>query len=402
MRVLVYLIDALPANRSSLYSNEIKTNNFDRLLNKIGGTFYSNVYTPAPDSPRSTSVLYSGLDPFVSKNSDRIDWPGLKFPDTKSIFQLLKNGGYKINCLVSETEIITGRFFPKQDLAFMDIKDISNTNLNTLFDSMNSDKEFLFIQNNDYHYEIDDRAAHKSSFKSGINRVSDHLNKILNLAGGEFFDYVFIISDHGSKLSDSISRDHLLDDDRINIFCFLHTKGDLSVSINNKLFSIKSVYQSIKAIIENKFDQLEDPDCIHLQSKITEEFICIEDYASYSSSAQMNHSLWAVKTKDYFFSYSLNGNYFIDKYNQSLTEHIIYDDAIFKLKLNSSNFQRFHEAESMFREWDKLICTNLTDFSNGDRRIPKMIKIKKIFFVFRRKLDKILLIFVIRLQYFLK
>ena len=66
MKVLSVFIDMLGADYIHTLNPNIAETSFDKLLKQMGGTIYSNCYTPTPDTPRSSDAsLTVILSPFI-------------------------------------------------------------------------------------------------------------------------------------------------------------------------------------------------------------------------------------------------------------------------------------------------------------------------------------------------
>ena len=53
MKILAIFVDMLGADYLNVANPNAAQTDIDRMLLDIGGTFYTNCYTPAPDTPRS-------------------------------------------------------------------------------------------------------------------------------------------------------------------------------------------------------------------------------------------------------------------------------------------------------------------------------------------------------------
>lgn len=60
MKILFLLCDMLRANLLKTFNTDIKKRVHRLLVWEVGGEYFTNCYTPAPDTPRSLACLYSG------------------------------------------------------------------------------------------------------------------------------------------------------------------------------------------------------------------------------------------------------------------------------------------------------------------------------------------------------
>ena len=79
MRVLFLFIDMLRPNRYGLYNQKLENNKIDNAIIELGGTLYTNCFSPAPDTPRSMASFYTGLSPIENGCNTRVKWPSKFF-----------------------------------------------------------------------------------------------------------------------------------------------------------------------------------------------------------------------------------------------------------------------------------------------------------------------------------
>ncbi|UJF33216.1 hypothetical protein [Paenibacillus hexagrammi] len=60
MKILSVFIDMLRPNLMNVHNHEVPEHELDRFFRQLGGTLYTNCYTPAPDTARSMACFWSG------------------------------------------------------------------------------------------------------------------------------------------------------------------------------------------------------------------------------------------------------------------------------------------------------------------------------------------------------
>ena len=106
----------LRPNRFSVYNQNQNPNLIDDFISELGGTLYSNCYSPAPDTPRSMAAFYSGKLPFENGCDSRVKWPK-KFlnDDNDTFFKKFLENDYKLTFFSNPNERKTGLFPQKID-----------------------------------------------------------------------------------------------------------------------------------------------------------------------------------------------------------------------------------------------------------------------------------------------
>lgn len=286
MRILLYFIDALPGNRfpNSLQGTGIaEVDEFIRVSDLDHGTLFTNFYTGTPDTPRSLSAFFFGQESRESGLESRSDWPGHVFEmNYKSIFKKFIEENFEVSLYLSEREIRSKRFIPNDSVSDVRIFNSSKSSLNR--HPFSSNDSLIFFQNNDYHFEIDDRYSHKSAFEAGVKRVFNHINSEVNY---KVFDHIIFFSDHGSRLSDAIPSTWALTEDRIRCFLYVWSKDPKKNGVKESLLSVCDLHQYVMGMALGQDDSLED-----LIAKRFIKGIVFEDYNSFYPVINSNHDEW--------------------------------------------------------------------------------------------------------------
>ena len=75
MKILTIFADMIRPNRLSTFNDCLKEDTpIDTKLKMLGGTVYTNCFTPGPDTPRSTATFLTGVDPYLNGCNTRLKW----------------------------------------------------------------------------------------------------------------------------------------------------------------------------------------------------------------------------------------------------------------------------------------------------------------------------------------
>lgn len=303
MRTVVYFADMLRAN---LIEFESSKNSISSLINSLGGTYFTNCVTSAPDTPRSMAIFFSGLSPKSSGINRRSMWPGPHLPvDTPTIFDQVIESGLPLY-VVDRSIGHSGLFFPaKVQKAAHFFPDLAS--LYSHLDRASSrDNEVIFIVDKSYHVAVDGRFAHKSASLVGERKIAEGIKKavaMLQLVDG---DQLFVLSDHGCKLSnDDYSELGLMNRDRSQIFFFHSGLRRDSLDKCESLFAMEDVHKIVKASLGcssrgEKHQVLEIPPA--------RKMVHVEDHVAFSTLVGDPTRKWAVFAENFEYFESLSGN----------------------------------------------------------------------------------------------
>ncbi len=360
MKILMLFVDMLRPNRFGLYNQNLEFNEIDKIINTLGGTIYTNCFSPAPDTPRGMACFYSGLSPIDNGCDTRVKWPS-KFlnKETSTIFDHFLKENYKTDFFSNPNERKGGLFPPRiSDL------EIHNNNLN-LEDFINKislqDNHLLFVSIPDYHWALQDWGYSKKGEKVALNETSKSLDIVLNQFDKDEFDHIFLFSDHGFKFTGENKYEEwydFLNRDRTNIFLFHRHKGDQEISYNNKLCSIQDISNTIDEIFLQENE-------LSLFSKKERDYVVIEDHVSFEApKVNQDVDMWAVITKNEMYFRSLeNAATVRDDAVYSDVAASYYDEILKK----ESQFGRYYDEYKKVFEYHKFILAQTT-FMNGNTR----------------------------------
>ena len=363
------------------HSNNNKVTKIDTFFEELGGTLYTNCFTPAPDTPRSLACMQSGLYPHFNGCDSRVKWPKFFLKSSiNTIFDIMNNNQFKqIFYIPKHTYEIGpfnskayeyGSYFHDKNLFKKELD--SNLKFNSNF--------FAHFHIQDYHWCIDDYGANKKAFIFGANHLVDFTKELLNGVDINDFDYIFIYSDHGHKFWNEHRYESnlmMLNEDRTNILMFIRKKNETNFNINKKLCSIIDMYPTISEILDFKnFDS----QGISFFSKKEHPYVVIEDHSEFSVKPIQGITQWAYRDNFFFYSTNLKKDLY-KKNNLSLNiSHEEKNIYIKKISLFSPTIKDYGKMLEVLERYRKLKEIN-SIFNNGKKRIKNKL-IRKIFKIF--------------------
>lgn len=293
MKMLVVFVDML---RNNLVTGDSQ---IGKWFKKVGGTRFTECWTPMPDSAGSLGSFFTGTYPRKHKCTSRLKYPK-HYLEGYNLFNLLEEKNFETIVHMNKNEIGVGMMPDFNGKVYEDF--------NEMFECLKKDTDqdlFAMVCLADYHWAMDDYRYRIKGNKIGQKRVLNILEKLEPTF--ELFDYVVVFSDHGCKLyhelktQPKIKMIKMLDRDRSNVVMFVHKKGDTELKENNKLCSIMDFMPMVCSIlgVEKDFDGID------LFSEQEHEFIAIEDSMDFAPKLSVSHDIWAVKTKVDLFSTTL-------------------------------------------------------------------------------------------------
>lgn len=374
MKILTIFIDMIRANRLSTFNGSVKKDTpLDIAFKEIGGTIFTNCFSPGPDTPRGMSTYFTGVNPYKNGCNARLKWPQYFLnKELNTIFDIFIEGGFKIDCFANPKERDTG-LYPSH------INDMNVHNKDLDLDKYLSELKlqndhFLFLSIPDFHWAFDDfgysvsgeKKAYKVIKKSVFDIVFKNLNK-------DDFDHIFIFSDHGFKFNVERKfepKAYMLNEDRTNNIMIHRSKGQEDLIENNKLCSLADLYPTYEEILSAN-----QPKGFSLLSDDEHEFIIIEDQINFTPSINQNTELWALINRDFIYIRELDKVTLINRKTREVSNPIIKKfDQI--LKNNSSFGTYIDEYEKIFRYRKNILSMDF--YMNGEVR-KKSSRLKKYF-----------------------
>jgi hypothetical protein len=295
MKILLLFFDMIRTDHIKLYNPDAKEFAFDAFFSKIGGTLYTHCYSPAPDTPRSMSCLWSGMLPYKNKCDVRIKWPRYFMEESiHTIFDNVYNRGYDLHLCANENYQQTGLFKIQQST-----KPHFYSNPQDFINGIKFTKDLCcFIANPDSHFVVNDYEVPESSFKVTSALMQNYFDNFITPEFIDQFDYTFFFSDHGMQTLKervlSTDKLDLLNDGRTNLLMFCHKKGDIGVKIDTRLCSNIDLYATVEKLsggedVRDGYSLLEAP---------ARKALHIEDHTDFSVSPEVMIKQWRVITDD--------------------------------------------------------------------------------------------------------
>jgi hypothetical protein len=184
---------------------------------------------------------------------------------------------------------------------FSDIKTLGEQ----LEESSSLQEEVVFVVDKSYHQAVSERFAHASAALSGEKRIAEGIElaiEALKLTEG---DQLFVLSDHGCKLSnDDYSELGLMNRDRSQIF-FFHSRLD-GGNLHNceSLLAMEDVHAIVKKALNTKTKAGKVP---VLAIPPARKMVHVEDHVAFSTKVGDPTRKWAVFSKDFEYFETLDG-----------------------------------------------------------------------------------------------
>jgi len=376
MKILTIFIDMIRPNRLSTFNPNNKINTpLDVAFKELGGTVYTNCFSPGPDTPRGISTFLTGLDPYKNGCNTRLKWPQYFLnKGLITVFDLFIENNYKVDCF-SPLQHQTLGIFPDH-IAKMDIHNKDHKMNEYLSNIKLQDKHFVFVDIYDYHMAIDDIGPSTYGEKKSYQIVKDAYEIVFKNLKKEDFDHIFIFSDHGFKFSVEAKfedKKMMINRDRTNCILIHRTKNQTKIEINDRLCSLADLKPTYEQILNRASS---NNDGYSILGEKCREFITIEDHIDFAPSVNQNLELWAVVKKDYIYIRTLDEAIVINASNKIISKTIDkYNDEI--LKKNSSFGIYLDEYEKIFRYIESK--ENKYSYMNGKKR-EKQGRLYRIFF----------------------
>lgn len=360
MRVLYVFADMFRPNRLNAVNSDARYNPMDAFFTQLGGTLYSNCYSPAPDTPRGMAAIYTGKTPAENGCDTRVKWPrhflGKK---QRSLFDGFLDAGYAISCFSNPNERELGLFPPRVN-DDVRVQHNSNYQMGEYLRNIELKKDhFLFVSLPDFHWALTDYRYTGFAEKHANQQLLQSLNTIFTVFEKDTFDHIVIFSDHGFKFSAELKSEqaeNFLNESRSKVLLFHRGSKNHKFNVNHSLLSSQDVFNFSQSILSCDQPRFED---------FERNFVAIEDHKSIDGpKLNQNVDIWAVVTADQYYIRTLTSGYYFC--GNKLAGPIINDKLDTILKKNTQ-FGKYSEEHSIVNRYRKLLLKQST-FMNGSRR----------------------------------
>lgn len=307
----------------------------DILLKKIGGTFYSRCYTPAPDTPRSSACMWTGEYPKRNGCDNRLKYPKRFLKTDADFWHLLQKEGYTFNIYMRETDVQIGTL-PSGFESY-----VKCGTLDSYLDGLHIEERSLtFFYFHDLHSYLDSHGYTLKQLHKGLDFLTSLIKSIFEKLDPEQFDYIILFSDHGFRFEGQ-GNPHLIDDDRVKTTMFLRKKGDQGFTINEELRSNLDVCPTILEIAG-----IPVPPGMAGKSLLGtgHEYILIEDHDDFSVRLSQSVEHWAVFTGNNKYWLECSGKWEMDA----------EDEAFDKVEFEKEITEKMNDYLMNRRLWDAL------------------------------------------------
>ena len=323
MRILFFFCDMLRPDK-------VENGAVYDIFKRLGGTWYTNAYTPAPETPRAMAAFYTGLYPAKNGCLKRGMWPYyFQNPDLENIFSLLAKQGYKNYYYASPysfspKEGIVPKGFDRYAEIVFDYKTLVEKALADKGDNL-----CVYAGFDDYHDAVDiyscgSVVSRDEADGVGQTHLKACMEQLLDAAGSDFFDKIIIFSDHGCMLKgDGIkNRDKLayVSPVRTGITLFIHDKGAAQVTKETRMVSLLDIFPTVAGWV----GQSVECDGITLDSDAKRNLV-VEDIYHYRGVDKFLYStydLWAYISDDFYYIETLDGKGRLYKCRDSLWSEV--------------------------------------------------------------------------------
>jgi|AntAceMinimDraft_10_1070366.scaffolds.fasta_scaffold01354_6 arylsulfatase A-like enzyme len=390
MKILFVFCDMLRANLLKNFNKNIKKNGqIDDLFNRIGGTVYTNCYTPAPDSPRSLASFHTGMYPKNNGCDVRIKWPNFYLNNNlKTIYDILFENKFEILIHSPKDRLKVGFLPPRLPFKINIYTSLDNFEKSMGKKIAKRNNIFGMISLIDYHKSIRDNGASSLGDYWGQQHLVNAIEHFFDNIDADNFDYIFIFSDHGFVLKSEkkINTLFFTHDKKTKITMFIRKKGDDKITINDKLSSIMDVFPTLQDILN--ITTKTKSDGISLFDNKEHESIVIEDHKDFNVSLEQVIENWAVRTKEYFYFKNLEENALFRVNSTNNYSRITQPDDILVKKLEKMIEQKSSSYKNNLKQYKilkyyKQMSESRDTYSDGQNRVKN---IHNIFFKIKRKL----------------
>lgn len=309
MKILIYFADMVAGQMVKAKTNKAIPTSLESVLQDMGGVTFINCFSPAPDTPRSLSTIFTGLMPNVNGCNRRDKWPGYDLDVTSpSIFRTAIDSGFRVSALLSTTEIKTKRFLPRD--CSDEVRVYSN--LEELVQALKCDSaspEVTFIQDNDCHFAISDHFGLRAGHTIGTRRVGKNLQRLLHHTGRDYFDSIVVFSDHGFAPSLPIGRRNRLESSgpqRSRVLFHFWSKELECPKTSTRLTTTADVGILLQSMIQTRSAETA---IYSLLSRPANETIIVEDYSNHRTSFGVFPDVWSVITPNLIYIESSDGHF---------------------------------------------------------------------------------------------
>lgn len=331
MKSMIIFIDMLSGYRLHLCNKNETKKSIEGTLEELGGTVFTNCFTPCPDTPRSTASVWTGVMPKKNNCNTRVKYPRFYLnSDIDNIWEMCIRFGMEINLFLPPIYVDEGMLPAgiEKKVILTQNADLA-TYLKGLHPSDHSMTGF-FLQ--DFHRALDDTGYVSGKNYKAYELIDRELKMIFKSVDIKSFDAVIIYSDHGWADFEDGKKEkvgpEIINRDRAQIYLQIYRKGESAINFDGRLSTTLDIFPTFANIINEK--PKNSVDGLDLFSNRLHKSIVIEDHAKFTSNIGQLLEYWGI-VDDYGISVTdFYGNWWpenIDDERRKEYEQVLNENA---------------------------------------------------------------------------
>lgn len=344
MRILIVFLDMVRSEMGYKSSLDFaKENPLAEIFKRIGGEYYTDCYTPSPDTTRSLASAFSGWPSHKNGCNTRIRFAKHYLKDDISdMFMELIGSGYNVNIFHEPEERELG-IFPASVYKTCHIhKDYDLNAYLTKISNDRSDNRCDYIGISDFHQVYNDYGYDRRGARRALSQLARTVETLAARLDLDSYDNCFIFSDHGFMISEDLFHPAVyLGKERTNVVMLHRRSGDKELLLNRKFCSVMSLCASVGELVGSKVGYADYP----LWASKEIDKIIVQDHFNYQPRVMHNIEYWGIISKDSIYSRTLEGAFTLVKESGNIVPGIDEDcDEILKKETMLGEYIRDFEA----------------------------------------------------------
>ena len=360
MKILMFFLDMMTSQHLNVCNEQANNNEMDEVLRRLGGTVYANCYSPAPDTPRSSACMWTGLYPGENHCDCRLKWPKKHLNrNVDNIWEIFKKLDYRVNIY---QEIWQDK------LGLIPLTGKEKVYTESMYDLMHdaeiTENTINYFYFPDFHTYLEEACYRESwGITEGIKFTAGLVQEVLDYYNAtEVYDYIFMFADHGFHMFDT---SHIISRERTNTLMYLWKKGDTELVKDAKLRANLDLMPTLCEILNYK--PANAIDGISLLDEWGHDAVLIEDLQRFDFHISQLAEHWCVVDKK-------NSMHWLEC--NGLWEHeqscIPFDEDkyLYKLKEKMTFVERNMSVYSTFKAYEEFVKEHRNQYnhySNGER-----------------------------------
>lgn len=341
-RILAVYLDMLCSEYLNIGNDKFNETSIEKYLKEVGGTFYINCYTPAPDTARSAACMWTGKYPRRNGCDGRYKWPRYFLNDNNDIYTVLKNAGYQIEIFCDYIYYETGLFPPSVVL-----EDKNYNFKEFLVENKKTENLFTFAYIPDLHHML----AGGGYTVRNYNRACDFSKKVIQEifeTKGERYDYILLFGDHGFIMDDQDADQLCLSGNRTKVGIYIKEKYEREFHIDTKLHSVMDIYPTILDYAGIPYNQ-DELNAVNLKNGV-HSYVLMEDHKHLSDDIGYPISAWQIVTEKGVYWVNEDGKWHsdgtIDAFDQEYWNKLLISEMT-----NYAEMRKLYETKQRYMKY---------------------------------------------------